>query len=126
MYSVSISSSFNAMHQVKLPDGSLEPLHGHDWSVRVWFCAEELDAQDMVVDFVRAMEGLRSTLAPLHHTNLNESLRTDDGRLPTAEVVARHIFDALRAAGLAQTSAVEVTEAPGCTACYGTPHGPES
>lgn len=126
MYTVSITSSFNALHQVKLPDGGIEPLHGHDWAVRVWFSAEALDAHDMVVDFVRATEALRAVLAPLHHSNLNESLGSRDGRLPTAEVVARHIFDALRARGLAQTSAVEVTEAPGCTSSYIAPPAPES
>src|SRR3954470_17710616 len=44
-----ISGSSAATHQLRLPDGSLEPLHGHGWHVEVTLAADQLDAMDCVI-----------------------------------------------------------------------------
>lgn len=117
MYSVSVEAGFCAVHQVRLADGSLEPLHGHDWVVKVVCRARQLDALDMVVDFERLRAALEDTLRPLHHANLN-SIPMLAGRNSTAEVVAERILTSLRSQGLSTVARVTVTEAPGCTATF--------
>jgi 6-pyruvoyltetrahydropterin/6-carboxytetrahydropterin synthase len=116
-YTVVVAGEFNAMHRVRLPDGSYEPQHGHDWQVRVHFAAESLDDRGMVVDFVEASEALTATLGQLQHQDLNQlpAFQSSD---PTAELVARWIFDALTERQLPALSAVAVREAPGCVAIY--------
>jgi 6-pyruvoyltetrahydropterin/6-carboxytetrahydropterin synthase len=117
---VSIQSGFSAVHRVRLADGSLEPLNGHDWRVRVRYESTELDPQGMVVDFTEARGALDALLQKLHQSNLNDN-PVLQGRNPTAEVIAEWVFVQLsrnRPAGLAR---VEVTEAPGCTAAFTPP-----
>ena len=43
--------SFSAAHQLRLYDGSLEPLHGHNWQVKVTVVAAKLDSIGVVMDF---------------------------------------------------------------------------
>lgn len=116
-FEVIVEDGFNATHQLRLGDGTLEPLHGHDWRVRAFFRSDRLDAQGMVVDFHRAQEALRGALLNLQYAFLNE-LPAFRERNPTAEVVAEHVLVSLRKAGLSESSRVEVTEAPGCVAVY--------
>ena len=117
MYSVSVEARFSAVHRVRLPDGTLEPPHRHEWIVRASFARAELDQLGMVVDFSAAQSGLRSVTARLDQKELNtcEGLT---GQNPTAEVVARYIFQCLVDAGFSTVSRVEVTEAPGCVAAF--------
>ena len=117
MYSVVIESSFSATHQLRLADGSHEPLHGHDWKVRALFSSEMLDDVGMVVDFEDARDRLESVIAPFRYANLSEH-ETFRGLNATAEVVARIVFDGLKSTGLDSIRRVEITEAPGCMAVY--------
>ncbi|MCO6439134.1 MAG: 6-carboxytetrahydropterin synthase [Phycisphaerae bacterium] len=117
MYTVIIESTFCAIHRVRMPDGTLEPPHGHDFRVRAYLSGEMLDENDMVVDFHAAQVAMHEILAPLQHTDLNEHPAFASG-YPTAERIARHVFDALVAAGFRGVTRVELTEAPGCVAVY--------
>lgn len=117
MYTAIVEATFHASHRVKLPDGSLEPLHGHDWVVRAHFRTPDLDDKDMVVDFCTVQQALADVTAPLSGRNLNE-LPDFRGRTPTAELVARLVFDRLEGWGLRTLHRVEVTEAHGCVAAY--------
>lgn len=116
-YTVVVQSSFSALHHVRLPDGMAESPHRHDWVVRASFARQELDALGMVMDFEHARGVLDTILSELGGADLNECAALA-GANPTAEVVARHIFDALAAGGLTCVDAVAVTEAPGCVAVY--------
>lgn len=120
MYSVIVQSSFSAVHRLQLSDGTWEPVHGHDWGVKVHFCRPELDQFGMVVDFHLVEQHLESVLAPLEHADLNR-LDVFLDRNPTAEVVARHVFDELQSRSIGTVSRVEITEAPGCVAVYEAP-----
>lgn len=117
MYMIVVEARFSAVHRVGLPDGTLESPHAHDWGVRACFARDRLDENGMVVDFHKVQEGLATVLAQLHQTDLNE-LESLSGLNPTAEVVAGHVFERLRAHGLSAVRRVEVTEAPGCTAIF--------
>lgn len=122
MFEVSVSGWFAAAHQLRFPDGTLEPLHGHNWTVRVTCAGDALDGMGVLVDFTKLKPAVDRVLGEMHDRFLNE-LPAFAARPPSAENVAVHIFEALAAlipAG-ARVARVEVEEAPGCTACY-RPH----
>ncbi len=117
MYGVIVEAGFSAVHRLRLADGTLEPLHGHDWRVRAHFTRAMLDDHGMVLDFDTAAAALKSVIASLDHADLNEHEGLSELN-PTAEVVAKHVFDRLVATQIPAPARVEVTEAPGCMAWY--------
>ncbi len=117
MFTVTVTATFSATHRVKMPDGSLEPLHGHDWVIRAGFSREALDDRGMVVDFCQAESALRTVVAPWQHGNLNDFPEFVEVA-PTAEIVAQRVFRALGAMGFPELCRVEVVEAPGCVAVF--------
>lgn len=119
MYEVSVEAIFSASHRLRLYDGELEPPHGHDWRVTATFRGDALDAIGVLVDFVEAQQRLSEIAGRLHHTELGDNPLLA-GQNPSAEIVAKTIFDALgENAQLAATlHRVRVTEAPGCAATY--------
>jgi 6-pyruvoyltetrahydropterin/6-carboxytetrahydropterin synthase len=124
VFEASVDDRFCAAHQLRRPDGSMEPLHGHNWRVVVTFRAAELDALGVVVDFVALRRELEQVLAALHNRNLNE-LPAFAVRNPSAENVALHIAESLSRTSVWRGSAVlrcvDVEEAPGCIARYCPP-----
>lgn len=118
MYEVSIEGWFAAAHQLRLADGSLEPLHGHNWRVTVT-CAGSLNQLDLLIDFTRLRPRLDGVLAALHDRHLNE-LEAFAERNPSAERVAEYIAAAMGTdlpPGV-RLRAVAVEESPGCIARY--------
>ncbi len=118
-YEISVSGWFAAAHQLRLPDGKLEPLHGHNWHVTVTFAGPRLDDGGLLLDFVEVRRRLQETLADMHDRHLNDHPGFAQ-RNPSAENVAVHIAERLR--DLAHDSislrCVAVEEAPGCVARY--------
>lgn len=117
MYEVSVAAWFSAAHQLRLLDGSLEPLHGHNWCVRVTCSGPRLDAMGVLVDFTKLKPALDAVVATLHDRHLNDLPAFRD-RNPSAENVAEHVAERLVSAmppGVV-LSCVEVEEAPGCVA----------
>lgn len=122
MYRVTVSSGFSAAHRLRLADGTLERMHGHDWSVEARFVGSELDASGVLIDFEEVQRVLQQIVGSLHHTDLNEC-ELLAGTSPSAENVARVICEAV-AQGIASPDLLEsvhVVEAPGCTASYFRP-----
>jgi 6-pyruvoyltetrahydropterin/6-carboxytetrahydropterin synthase len=119
MYEVTVSGWFAAAYQLRLPDGSLEPLHGHNWKVNVTYGGPELDSMGVLVDFVALRARLDALLASMHDRHLNE-LPAFAERNPSAEGVARQVAEQMSAAGgdRARLLCAEVEEAPGCVARY--------
>jgi 6-pyruvoyltetrahydropterin/6-carboxytetrahydropterin synthase len=119
MFEVVIEGIFSASHQLRLLDGSLEPLHGHDWQVRVTYRGPELDAMGVLVDFTVVKPRLDQVLAALDHRHLNE-LPAFREQNPSAECVAVHIAEALADTTGPRVSlaCVEVKEEPGCYGRY--------
>jgi len=119
MYEVRVEGGFSAAHQVRTPDGQLEPLHGHDWKVEAVFRGRNLDASGMLVDFISVQEGLQEVSSQFHHTHLNDHPLLA-GQDSTAERVAVVFFEQLRLrlGEGAPLAAIYVREAPGCVAGY--------
>ncbi|MEO1307364.1 MAG: 6-carboxytetrahydropterin synthase [Pseudomonadota bacterium] len=63
--------------------------------IDVAFFRERLTENDIVVDIGLASEALRRVLKPLDYRNLDD-LDIFDGRRSTTEVLAHHIFKAIR------------------------------
>ena len=120
MYTVSVETTFFAIHGLQLRDGTMEPRHGHEWRACAHFARADLDEDGMVIDFAEARAALDSATEELRQTDLNvhPGLR---GRNPTAENLARHIFERLRDLGQPSVTRVQITEALGCVATYEPP-----
>lgn len=117
MFEISTLTSFSASHQLKLYDGSLEPLHGHNWKVKVTVGAAKLDGIGVVMDFHELERLVDRIVGPMHNQHLNEveAFRSVN---PSAENVALHMAKALQLPGDVRLISVEVWETDGCSAVY--------
>jgi 6-pyruvoyltetrahydropterin/6-carboxytetrahydropterin synthase len=114
-FEVSIRREFSASHQLKLYDGSLEPLHGHNWRVEITVAAEKLDAIGVVMDFHELQRLADEIVGPMHNRHLND-LPAFAKMNPSAENVALHIAKSLRLPGQIKLRAVDVWETYDCRA----------
>ena len=117
MYQVIVDARFTATHSIRLHDGTVEPLHGHDWVVQATFARQSLDGLGMVIDFQDARKAVLAALSRLDYGNLNE-LPEFQGKNPTTEVVAQWILERLGDLGFDTEVQVRLTEAPGCQAIF--------
>lgn len=128
MYEATIETTFSAAHALRLPDGQLEPLHGHDWRIAVTVAAVDLDAMDTVMDFHELEKRVEQVVGPWRNRNLNEvppfAGRPEDAQglaiNPSAERVAERIAAAVIDAlpEHVTLSSVTVGEAVGCAATW--------
>jgi 6-pyruvoyltetrahydropterin/6-carboxytetrahydropterin synthase len=114
-----IQSEFSAAHRLRLPDGTYEPLHGHNWQVEAHLAGTELDASGMLADFTIVQPALAAVTAELHNTCLNE-LPAFRAESPSTERVARYIHDRLapQMPKLVTIRLVRVWETSQCAAAY--------
>jgi 6-pyruvoyltetrahydropterin/6-carboxytetrahydropterin synthase len=134
MYCVTKRLDFCYGHRLVNHQGVCRHLHGHNAMVEIDITAETLDAQDMVVDFAEIKRAVKTWIdRELDHKMI---LRHDDPMVevlrgqgepvytidsnPTAERLARLIFDAARGLGF-KVSAVRLWETPGSCATYAPP-----
>ncbi len=98
MYAVEVRDHIMIAHSFRGElFGPAQRLHGATFVVDVAFFREELTADAVVVDIGRAHEALKSVLAPLNYSNLDES-EVFAGKQTTTEFLSRHIFDAMAVA----------------------------
>jgi 6-pyruvoyltetrahydropterin/6-carboxytetrahydropterin synthase len=118
-YQVDVERDFSASHQLRTYDELLEPIHGHRWKVRASFAGEHLDQMDVLIDFLEVERLLDDILAGFNNRHLND-LPCFDQTNPTAENVARAIFESLRARlGTPELlERITVQEAINCSASY--------
>jgi 6-pyruvoyltetrahydropterin/6-carboxytetrahydropterin synthase len=118
-FQITTTRAFSAAHQLCLYDGSLEPLHGHNWTVQVTVAADALDTIGVVMDFHELERLVDRAIGPMHNRHLNE-LEPFAGLNPSAEnvalVVARSVGAALPAR--VRLARVEVWETPENSAAY--------
>ncbi|GHV66246.1 6-carboxy-5,6,7,8-tetrahydropterin synthase [Spirochaetia bacterium] len=122
MYSVRVEASFAAAHFLSHYRGKCENLHGHNYRVLLWAAGETLDSGGMLADFGLLKKSLKEVIACLDHRNLNDNPVFQND--PSAERIARYIYDALKiklpenAVKASLLRAVEVFETPDSMARY--------
>src|SRR5436190_19117246 len=119
-FEITTTRRFAAAHQLRLYDGSLEPLHGHNWRVKVTVSGAKLDAIGVVMDFHELERLVDAVLAPLHNRHLNDVPPFKSELNPSAENVALHVGQALspRLPGNVALVRVEVWETDENSAVY--------
>jgi 6-pyruvoyltetrahydropterin/6-carboxytetrahydropterin synthase len=117
-FDISVTREFAAAHQLRLYDGSLEPLHGHNWRVCVTVSSAQLDPIGTVMDFHELERLLDAIIQPLHNRNLNEVSPFSTALNPSTENVALHIGEALKLPPAVRLTRVEVWETSACSAVY--------
>jgi len=121
-YEIRIEREFCAAHAIRFR-GDREPIHGHNWRVKVVIRGESLDVDGLLLDFHDLEQAVDKIITPWHNTHLNE-VQPFDQVNPTAELVARELAKGIRSElGINATTSidvhrVEVSEAPGCVAVY--------
>lgn len=120
-FEITITADFSASHQLRLYDGSLEPLHGHNWHIIVTVSSPRLDAIGVVMDFHELQRLLRAITDPMHNRHLND-LPAFAARNPSAEHVALHIAEQLKLPGDVALESVEAWETPDCRARWRRGH----
>jgi 6-pyruvoyltetrahydropterin/6-carboxytetrahydropterin synthase len=116
-FEITTTRVFSAAHQLKLYDGSLEPLHGHNWRVKVTVSSAGLDSIGVVMDFHELERMLDAILAPLHNAHLNDTPQFASLN-PSAENVAYHIGLGLAIPASVRLQSVEVWETDANSAVY--------
>jgi 6-pyruvoyltetrahydropterin/6-carboxytetrahydropterin synthase len=114
-FQITISREFSASHQLRLYDGSLEPLHGHNWRVLVTVEADKLDRMGVVMDFHELERMLYAIVGPMHNHHLND-LPAFQARNPSAENVALYTAESLDLPESVRLAEVEAWETDGCRA----------
>jgi 6-pyruvoyltetrahydropterin/6-carboxytetrahydropterin synthase len=118
-FEISTTCEFSAAHALRLYDGSLEPLHGHNWRVRVTVASPNLDSIGVVMDFHELERLVDQIIAPFHNQNLNSvSPFANEALNPSAENVALHIGRSLTLPASAHLVKVEVWETSTNRATY--------
>ena len=116
-FEISTTRCFSAAHQLRLYDHSLEPVHGHNWRVRIVVSAADLDEIGVVMDFHELEHLADKVIGPLHNRHLND-VSPFDRLNPSAENVARHIGRSLRLPDRVKLQSVEVWETDENSATY--------
>jgi 6-pyruvoyltetrahydropterin/6-carboxytetrahydropterin synthase len=118
MFELSVEREFCAAHAIVI-NGHREPIHGHNWRVKVVVAGTQLDSNGLLCDFHIIERAIDQVIAPFHNQHLNEVAPFDRVN-PTAEHVAQKIAEGLKGnvPRSAKLQSVSVSEAPGCVATY--------
>ena len=116
-FEITATRHFAAAHQLRLYDGSLEPLHWHNWKAIIRVAARQLDAIGVVMDFHQLDAALGAITGEMHNRHLNE-LSAFASLNPSTENVALHIARQLRLPPGVALISVEVWETPENSAVY--------
>lgn len=121
MYELTVKSEFEAAHFLRNYPGKCARLHGHSWIVEAVAQGRELNELEILIDFKDLKGALNKILDEFDHRYLNE-LPTFANKSPTAENLAKEIFDRLAASeifsGTTKLSAVRVYESPKSCVTY--------
>lgn len=113
MYRICKAFTFEAAHRLEpLAIGKCAKMHGHSYRAEVTLRGEMLDNNDMLLDFT-AMGRLGEYISQrMDHNLLNDIIHQ-----PTAENIARHLFDICKGYGWPVES-VRVWETRDCWGEY--------
>lgn len=121
-YTVSVTTEFCAAHALMFR-GVREPMHGHNFRVRVLIAGPSLDADGVLCDFHEVEKALERIVAPWRNANLQDAAAFA-GVNPSAEMIACVVGESLQKSlanvlpSHTRVASVSVTEAPGCEATW--------
>ena len=122
MYKLRVEGAFEAAHRLNDYQGKCANLHGHNWVVEVELWGTELNEIGILIDFKDAKRALNEVLYEFDHRYLNELAPFNAGVNPTAENIARIIYERLlihsSLQGKAKLKAVTVLESPKSSVTY--------
>ena len=118
-YELIVQTDFGAAHSLRQYKGKCERLHGHNWTIDVYFTANELNEDGMIIDFIEAKAAIREAIKNYDHYHLNE-VPPFDRINPTSENIARVLAEGIQAQLPPRVRIVRVTawESEGCGATY--------
>lgn len=118
MYQLTVERTFCAAHAIVI-NGRREPVHGHNWRVRLVVEGNSLDSNGLLCDFHLLERLLDRVIGPLNNSDLNQSPPFDRMN-PTAELVVKYIADSIapHLPANVRLKHVRLTEAPGCEATW--------
>ena len=116
-FTISTTREFAAAHQLRLYDGSMEPLHGHNWRVRVTVAAAKLDAIGVVMDFHELEQIVDRIISNWHNRHLNDVADFKELN-PSAENVAFRLGQLVHVPASVKLKTVEVWETATNQATY--------
>ncbi len=90
-HTISKDFTFAAAHFIPDHPGKCRNMHGHNYRVRVFLQADQLDALGMVVDFSYLKDLMHETVGIYDHRVLNE-IPPFDRINSTAELFCEHIY----------------------------------
>lgn len=121
MYELTVKSEFEAAHFIKNYPGKCARLHGHNWTVEAVAQGTQLNELGILIDFKIFKAELNKVLDEFDHQFLNE-LETFLTKNPTAENIAKEIFDKLATAEIfkdtTKLTAIKVYETPKSCVTY--------
>ncbi len=121
MYELTVKSEFEAAHYIKNYPGKCARLHGHNWIIEAVAQGSKLNELGILVDFKDLKAALNKVLDVFDHQYLNE-LEMFADKNPTAENLAKEIFDRLAASEIFDSAtklkAVRVYESPKSCVTY--------
>ncbi|MEW6446775.1 MAG: 6-carboxytetrahydropterin synthase QueD [Bacillota bacterium] len=122
MFELTVETSFAAAHNLNRYPSPCSRLHGHNWTVAVTVAGKELNDAGMLVDFKVLKDTVRDVVGDLDHQYLNELPFFKAGAEPTAENIARLIYEAVTERFSAyqeiRVKEVKVAESPAAWAVY--------
>ncbi len=124
MFKVKVLTTFSAAHHLRGYRGDCERLHGHNYRVEVAVASREPGPTGLVMDFRELKDVLESVVERLDHRLLNE-LDYFKEKNPSAENIARYIFEAVGKALGSEVSLAEVTVWENDTCCVTCTPGPQ-
>ncbi len=116
-FDITVTRVFAAAHQLRLYDGSLEPLHGHNWKLAVTVTADQLDTIGVVMDFHELERRVAELVDSLHNSHLNDH-PAFAGINPSTENVCLYIAKSLDLPPSVSLTRVDVWETETCQATY--------
>ena len=122
MFELTVKSEFEAAHHIEGYSGKCKRLHGHNWTVEAVVEGKELNEIGILIDFKILKAELNKILEELDHRYLNE-LKNFAKKNPTAENIAKNIFEQLSASEIflkstAKLKAIKIFETPKSCVTY--------
>ncbi|HEV2445874.1 MAG TPA: 6-carboxytetrahydropterin synthase QueD [Candidatus Sulfopaludibacter sp.] len=107
MFEISVEETFSSGHALRGYRGKCENPHGHNYRVRVCLAGPRLNAIGLLYDFKDLKQRIRQETERLDHQYLND-LEPFRDLNPSAENLARFLFERLRGLLQADAEAVEI------------------